>query len=184
MGDAEHAKVAPVRDGASPAWPQKIRLARKGKAPNREGDLYIGRMDDAAQFRVGLIIHVGFDDAPSEVSQNEAVRVRVRQMSDGANRISEWVEWLDVVQLAVRTIRSGTDVLVTCDQGVSRSVTTAAAVISLLDDLPMDYPNLARELRNRYWDGASGMTLPSKALWDEAAAVLSAFREYEEGKRS
>ena len=159
---------------------QPIRMARRGNIG--QGNLYVGRIRDAGQFRDGLVLHFGHDAVPLDLEKSNNVVVRRHIMSDGSNTVQDWLAWLALIELGAECIRRGTNVLCTCDAGVSRSTTSAASIVAYIEDVPMNYHTLAHELRNKQWDGVTGEFLPSERLWSEARVALDVLREWESGE--
>jgi hypothetical protein len=154
--------------------PQTIRLARKGHIG--QGDLFIGRIEDATQFFGGLVLHFGHGDVPANIEATNNVVVHRLEMNDGSNPVDIWLKWMPLVKLGIESVRLGIKVLATCDAGCSRSTTAASAIVAYLDDLAMDYWNLARALRNKHWDDSGVEALPHRQLWEEAAVTLNVLR--------
>jgi hypothetical protein len=155
--------------------PQKIRLARRGNLG--EGNLYVGRIADSEQFHDGLVLHTGHEPVPNNLETNNNVVVHRLILSDGSNRVEDWLSWIPLVKLGAEAIKNGIPVLATCDAGCSRSVTTASAIVALVEQVPLEMCTIGRELRNRFWDGTGeGEFLPNPTLFAQARIALDVLR--------
>ena len=99
------------------------------------GDLNALKLANEKHFlKFTLAINVG--STPFVPRDVQTVYFPMRDESDA--KLNDWERAVDYVKLAVREIRRGGKVLVTCDAGISRSVVFAGMVTALYKELPMD----------------------------------------------
>ena len=165
--------------GVSFDWsaPQTLRLARRGDIG--EGDLYVGRISDVlSQFRDGLVIHLGHENPQENLETTNNVVVERCVLSDGeGNTVKDWMRWMALVKLGSECIRRNIKVVCVCDAGISRSVSTASAIVAYHQEIPMTML-LSRELRNRTWDHGFGEVLPNPKLFSGAQVALEVLRNF------
>jgi len=163
--------------------PQQIRLARKGNIG--QGDLFIGRIADSTQFKDGLVLHFGHEPVPENLEATNNVIVHRNLMGDGGGNPVEgeggWMAWMRLIKLGAECVKLGIPVLCCCDASVSRSVSSASAIVAYLEDIDMDLNTLGRELRNRSWDDYFE-ALPNPTFWVEAKVTLEVLRRFEAGE--